>query len=63
MINKDITNKEYLILKSVNLKYNKYYVSNIRLRSKSKILEAIRLNLKISVIDTLLNESYFISGG
>ena len=53
---KDLTNKEYLLLHGINLKYNKYYVSNIRLRSKAKILEAIRLNLKISVYDTLLKE-------
>ena len=53
---KDLTNKEYLLLHGVNLKYNRYYISNIRLYTKTTILKAIRLNLKISVYDTLLKE-------
>jgi len=47
---------EYLTIKSISLKYNKYYTSGIRLRTKEKILEALRLNLKINVYDTLKNE-------
>ena len=56
MINKDFTNKEHLTLKKVNLKYNRYYASNIRLHTKTKILEAIRLNLKIRYYDRLLDQ-------
>ena len=51
------TNKEYLLLHGISLKYNKYYTANIRLKTKSKILEAFRLNLKITEYDTLLKES------
>ena len=53
---KGITQKEYLILRNISFKYNKYYVFNIRLKTKTKLLEAIRLNLNISVYDTLLNK-------
>ena len=56
MKNKDITNKEYLTLKKVSLKYNKYYASDIRLYTKTKILETIRLNLKIRYYDRLLDQ-------
>lgn len=51
-----LTKKEYYLLKSVNLKYNKYYTGNIKLKTKKQILEAIRLNLKIKMYDTLIEE-------
>jgi len=48
--------KEYLFMRGINLKYNKYYTSNIRLHTKKAILEAYRLGLKITKIDTLMDE-------
>jgi len=48
--------KEYLFMKGINLKYNKYYTSNIRLYTKKTILKAYRLGLKITKIDTLMEK-------
>ena len=48
---KGLTQKEYWLLRNISFKYNKYYVNKIRLHTKTKILEALRLNLKIKVYD------------
>lgn len=53
----NLTQQEYLLLKSVSLKHNKYYVANIRLQTKKAILNAIRLKLKITEHDTIMNTS------
>lgn len=48
--------EEYNLLKKINFKYNKYYVSNIRVKTKTALLEAIKLNLKINVYDGLMEK-------
>jgi len=44
---KKVSDKEWLFMHGIGLKYNRYYVGNIRLKTEAKILEAYRLNLKI----------------
>jgi len=54
--------EEYFFIKRINLKYNRYYTANIRLHTKKKILEAYRLQLKITELDKLLTQSKIIGG-
>lgn len=53
--------KEYLFMKGINLKHNKYYTSNKGLHTKKAILEAYRLGKMIIELDVLLDERRFIN--
>jgi len=60
---KGLSKEEYLLMRSVNLKYNKYYCYK-QLKTKRQILDLIRKDKSINFYDTLLGEwRLFYKGG
>ena len=60
---KGLTEKEYNILKSIDFKHNRYYISDVRIKTKATVLIALRLDLRIKEYDTLLETWKYINSG
>ena len=55
MVMKGLSKKEYLLMRSVNFKYNRYYCYK-QLKTKKQILDLIKKDRLINFYDTLSEE-------